>query len=956
MKTKHDFTSVACEIRTDDLTRQLYATDASVYQVEPVGVAFPRSAEETRAALAAAADAGVEAVPRGGGTGLAGGALGSGLVINLSRYNKSITAFNRDARTVRVGAGVVLDTLNAFLKPHGLWFGPDVATSSRATLGGMIANNSSGAHAPVYGTTAEHLLELEVVLSDGRIETVGPGQDGLSDMREAVDDVVARYETAIRERFPELLMKRWPGYGLDRYLRSPGDLAKIICGSEGTLGCIVSATLNLSPLPTRKGIAIIFFASVDEAMQATVELLDLHPAAIEHADDFLFDMTRGQVAFQKARGLLRLDDLPCKSFLVVEFYDDVDERLRETVRRNLGLRTLVVTDPREMEMVWNLRKSGLSLLTGRKGGAKPVAGIEDVAVRPQELPAYVTGLESIMNRVGLQCSYYGHAASGLLHVRPIVDMHHAGDIAKFRQVSDEVSALVRQFKGSFCAEHGVGIARTEYLEDHIGRECMEAMRAIKAAFDPGNLLNPGKIVDTGAYRIDSQLRWGPGHEIPLPFTPVLAFADKDGSFVGNLEQCNGCGGCTKEAPTMCPTYIATGEEIMSTRGRANVIRAVLEGRLGNGTLPLRAPELAEALEYCLSCKACTKECPSNVNMTLLKAELSHAQHQEDGLKPRDYVVSNVDLLGRLGTLTPRIANAVMRNAAVRWFMEKTMGFAAQRPLPPYASFRFDRWFARRNGHEQRAKRGRVFLWDDTFVRYNEPNIGQAAVAVLEAAGFEVALLQNRKCCGRPAFSMGRLDLARKLGEHNVKMLLEQGGDEPVVFLEPSCYSMFAQDYKELHIEGAQDVAKRCMLFEQFIEKLLQDEPGAISFKTDGGDIAIHAHCHTKALTDPQLMVRLLERLPESSVKLLDTGCCGMAGAFGAMKSKYDLSVKVGQDLADKISALKPGTTVVACGTSCRHQIEHLTDAHPVHVAELLAAQLESPVPHRAHTVPAGAIT
>jgi len=622
-------TGANCEIAFDNLTRQLYATDASLYQIEPIGVAFPRNVRQASAIIAAAEQAGIPVIPRGAGTGLAGGAIGEGLVIDFSRYNRQITELDLDRRTVRVGPGVVLDQLNNFLRPRGLRFGPDVATSSRASLGGMIANNSSGSHAPMYGTTSDHITELEIVLEDGRVVAVGPGHDTLRPQRTLVADLLYFHALEISERFPPGLVKRRAGYGLDRCAREPGNLNHLICGSEGTLAAIVSAELKVVPLPEEKGLGLIFFASVAEAMQATVELLELKPAAIEHLDRVLMDQTKGQLAFQAARDLLQLDYQPCQSILVVEFFEDVQDRLAALARKKLGLRKTILKTPLEANLVWALRKAGLSLLTGCKGSAKPATGIEDAAVRPDQLPKYVAGLQSLMAPLGLQASYYGHAAAGLLHVRPVLDLHSGEDLEKFRRLANEVSALVREFKGSLAGEHGVGIARTEFMADQVGEDLLGVMREIKFSFDPHNQFNPGKIISDGRFTFDSNLRVGTGGHLNLPFAPALAFAAKDESFLGNLEQCNGCGACLKATPSMCPTYIVTGEEIMSTRGRANAIRASLEQRgLANGD-SLCSEEMEAALSNCLSCKACTTECPSNVNMALLKAELLHARIQRD---------------------------------------------------------------------------------------------------------------------------------------------------------------------------------------------------------------------------------------------------------------------------------------------------------------------------------------
>jgi Fe-S oxidoreductase len=759
--------------------------------------------------------------------------------------------------------------------------------------------------------------------------------------------------------------------------------------------------VKVVPLPRERGVGLIFFDSVAEAMQATVELLPLRPAAIEHVDSVLLDQTKGQLAYQAARALLDLDARPSESILIVEFFDDsVPERLAQLAAMRLGVRSLILKSAAEAGLLWSMRKAGVALLTGCAGGAKPVTGIEDTAVRPAQLPEYVAGLRSLLDPLGLRACFYGHAASGLLHVRPVLDLHRGDDVRKFRGLMQDVAALVRQFKGSLAAEHGVGIARTEFLAEQLGPELLGVMRGVKDMFDPANRFNPGKLLDTGRFKCDRDLRWSEAG-LRLPFTPVLAFAAKDHSFAGNLEQCNGCGGCRKAAPTMCPTYVATGEEVMSTRGRANVIRAALEERFSPD--PLRAAELEAALGHCLSCKACTTECPSNVNLALLKAELLHARWQRDGLPLRERLLSRVDLLGQLGCLAPELANAAMEKPMLRKWLARVSGLSSQRQLPRYAAERFDDWFAQRARNARAphsgTPRGYIILWDDTFVRYHEPHVGRAAVVVLEAAGFEVTLVAGRKCCGRPAFSQGDLDRAAALGRHNLRLLAKDTeaatavssekykGTEsspaahvspspiprakprekivfspesagvrgenavvpahkptgpnapPILFLEPSCWSMFVEDYRELKLPGAEEIGARCFLFEQFIDDLLAREPDALAFVPASNDIAIHAHCHAKSLLNPSFMTRLARRLPGRNATLLETGCCGMAGAFGMLEEKQELSAKVAGPLLAKISKLPAGSTLVASGTSCRHQIEHLAGARPLHMAELLEAAL-----------------
>ncbi len=923
-----------CEIRIGDIDRVLYATDASIYRVEPSAVALPRDMTQCSAVVKTAAEAGIGVTPRGAGTGLTGGAIGEGLIVDVSRHLTDVGPLDRESRVIRVGAGVVLDRLNRILMPEGFWFGPDVATSSRATLGGMIANNSSGAHAPVYGTTADHMEALEVVLADGSLAWVGRGRDGFQALRTEAVEIVLKHRAEIERRLPANLVKRRPGYDFHRFLTDPSDLAALIAGSEGTLGLITSAILRVVPRPTQKGLGVICFSSVSEAMFAMPELDRLKPAAVEHLDLPVFGQSRDRLEFAGARALLELDQRPCQSLLLVEFFDDVEDRLHQLARLGLGDRVVICHDEAEQELVWQLRRAGLSLVTSCVGPAKPTTIIEDACVRPEDLGAFVDGMKAIMAEYGGATSFYGHAASGLLHIRPTLDLHRVEDIARLRQAAEATSSLVRRFGGSLAGEHGVGIARTEFLLDHLGSELVELGAEVKKIFDPRGVMNPGKIVDTGRWTMDRDLRLGPGSELPLPFDPLSAFIEKDRSFVGNLEQCNGCGGCRKDSPTMCPTYVATGDEMLSTRGRANVLRAALEGRFDGGVV---GPELAEALGSCLSCKACKRECPSGVDLALLKAESLQARHRLQGPSLADRVIARSDLLGKIGSAMAPLANAVIGSMIIRRLMQRMLGLDACRPLPLFTGQRFDHWFERRTDRSG-GSRGQVILWDDTWVRYHEPGVGRAAVEVLEAAGFEVVLAEGRRCCGRPAVSRGLMEEARALGRHNVALLYSMG-EAPIVFLEPSCWSTFVDEYRQFEIEGADEIAQRCVLFEDFVLSLLHVDPEALPLKSLEAQSVIHGHCHAKALADAGTLPRLLSHVPDLDVRHLQTGCCGMAGAFGLMAANQELSRAVAEPLIQQIDALPEDVLVVAAGTSCRHQVRDLTGRDCLHPAQVLARAL-----------------
>lgn len=928
---------LASLVHDDHLTRQLYATDASIYQVVPEAVAFPRSPQDSASLLQAAAQEQLNIIPRGAGTGLVGGAIGDGLVIDFARHNDQIRSFDQERQIVRVGPGVVLDQLNRFLRPYGVTFGPDVATSSRATIGGMIGNNSSGARTARHGTTSDHLHSVTVVTLDGKLTRVDHTTPAFPDQTKLLEAQRGKIEPQLQSWRRSPVQKRWPGYAL--HLWDPGKQGwpAIFCGSEGTLAGFVEAELKVVPLPPRRALGLVYFKTIAEAMEASVTLRNLDPAAVEHVDRMLLDQTKAQRAFRSARDFLDIDHRPCESMLIVEFDHDIEDSLAALTQLNLGYQTKVAVQADEQALVWSLRKAGLSLLTGCKGSAKPTTGIEDAALPPHKLPEYVAQLRKLLKRRKLEACFYGHASAGLLHVRPVLDLHRPDDLVRFRELADDVSALVKEFKGSLAAEHGVGMARSEFMAEQIAPPLLTAMRALKDSFDPQGLMNQEKIFGGSRWAIDRNIRSHGFNDASLPFSPQLRYAAKDESFSAHLSQCNGCGGCRKAVPTMCPTFLATGDESMSTRGRANLIRGALENRGSSSSDLLSSKEITHAITNCLACKACTTECPSNVNLALLKAELLNARYQHESPPWATRLISEIDRLGRWGTLLPGLSNTLQSSRILRRFAEDWFGFTSQRAFPLFATKRFDHWFAQRPSTACPTA-PEVILWDDTFTRYHEPEIGRAAVQILEAAGYGVRLVRQRACCGRPAFSQGNLSRARHFGKHNLTQL-QASHETPILFLEPSCYSMFIEDYIELGIPDADRIAQRCWLAEDFLFAA-HDHPRPLRFQSSQVPVAVHHHCHSKALLPPSRSTAYLPSLNPDGITL-DTGCCGMAGAFGAMKATYDLSLQVANPLLNTLQTLPANTRILASGTSCRQQIAHLTESSAQHPIMALAQALAS---------------
>ena len=949
------------DVRLDPLSRRLYATDASIYEIEALGVILPRSAEDVVHAVRVAGERGLSLLPRGGATSLAGQTVGSSLHVDFSRYMNAIVEIDPQSSTAIVQPGVVLDELNAAAAVHGLMFGPDVSTSSRANIGGMIGNNSCGAHSILHGKTIDHVLDLTVVLADGTVTTLDPVRDDADllqrQQRGGIEGGAYRQVAGILDAFGEEIdsgyprvMRRVSGYNLDALRRpAPFDLSRLVVGSEGTLCSVVEARLRLVPRPRRSAVLACHFSELREAMEANLIAVQTAPAASELMDRVLMDLTRGQLEHEPRRRFLQGDP---EALLCVEYYADTDEALRdrcdelETRLREAGLgyayvRALGVA---EQKSIWDLRKAGLGLLMGMKGDAKPTSGVEDTCVPLEHLPDYIDRVRDLMHAHGVPLTtFYGHASVGVIHIRPVLDLKQPQGIATLRALEERMSDWVLEYGGVMSSEHGDGLARSEWIEKMFGPRLVEAFGQVKAAFDPAGIMNPGKIVAPPP--MDENLRYGER----LPEEPLQTWFryDESGGFQQSVEMCSGVGDCRKKlVGTMCPSYMATLEEAHSTRGRANALRAALHGQLpGDG---LDSDALYEAMDLCLGCKACKAECPSSVDMAKLKYEFLAQYHGKRGYPVRSHLFARIDLLNRWMSPLASLVNIIVRSAPNRWLLERLVGIDRRRRMPALARQRFSRWFHQRAPSAAGA-RGTVVFYNDTFTEYNEPEIGQAAVALLEAAGFRVVLTEQLLCCGRPMISKGFLQAAQQRAGENVAALLpyiERGW--PVVGVEPSCLLTYRDDYLDLapDTDAASKVAGGVYMLDEFLAGLLDQGGLGVEFSPVQKQVLFHGHCHQKALLGGSDAVRLLQQVPTYEVTEIPSGCCGMAGSFGYEREHYDVSMQVGKPrLFDVLDAADPTAEVATAGTSCRHQIADGTGRQARHWANVLADALPTTTHH-----------
>ncbi|MDP9365619.1 MAG: FAD-binding protein, partial [Chloroflexota bacterium] len=973
------------EVRFDRVYRMLYATDASNYQIEPVGVVIPKTREDVLATVELAASHGVPLLPRGGGSSLAGQAVGAALVIDFSKYLSRVLAVDPEARTVTVEPGIPLARLNAQLKPHGLMFGPDPASADRATAGGVVGNNGTGSHSILYGMTSDNVRAARAALYDGGVVELGPATPAEAAARATSDDPTGRllgkllafggkHADLIRRDFPPH-WRRATGYSLDQLVKPDDGFnpARLLVASEGTLATTLELTLDLVPTPTRTGLVLLQFDDLVAAMAATPPILETEPSAVELMDRMLVSLTRAQPGYADRISFIQGDPA---AVLVVEFYgaDETElERKAARLEAHLAERRVMlsaepqrVLDPARQAGVWQVRKAGLGLLMSVKGDHKPIPVIEDVSVPVEHLADYVAAIERLVAAHGTTAAYYAHASAGCLHVRPLLNLKTVEGVGAMTDLAHAAAELAHRFGGVMSGEHGDGLQRSELNPAIFGPELYGAMREFKRLWDPRGKMNPGKKVD--APPMTEHLRYGPAYA-PLEPKTFLDFS-AEGGLHRAVEMCNGAAVCRKlKAGTMCPSYMATKDEKDTTRGRANALRNALAGQaLDRSDFTSKATY--DVLDLCLSCKACKTECPSSVDMAKLKTEFLAHYQAKHGTSLRARVFGHIHTVSRLTAPVAPLANLALKTPLAKPAM-RVLGVHPERQLSPFVRRTFvARWRAlqkRRRG-AVRQTRGQVVYFHDTFATYNYPRIGLAAVKLLEAAGFEVVVEERRACCGRPMLSKGLVNDARRLARRNVQLLAPYAKrGVPIVGTEPSCILTLRDEYKDLlpNDPDVDAVARESFMIDEFLAKLDAAGDLGIAWKADAGpDVLFHGHCHQKALIGIGPSMAVLKSAGCAATES-GAGCCGMAGSFGYEAEHYEVSRKIGEERLFPAVNAAPGSTAIAvAGVSCRQQVEHFTARSTRHIAEVLAARVDpahawtsrapEPVPAAVAPTPEGA--
>ena len=930
---------ISGEVRWDEISRALYSTDASVYRIKPLGVVIPRTREDIIHAVKVCHRFRCPITMRGGGTAQGGQSIGEGIQIDTSKYYNRLLEINAEQRWVRVEPGIVLDELNAQVAHLGMRFAPDISTASRATIGGMMGNNSCGARSVIFGKTIDHVLEQTVALSDGSVaqfhdmprNEIPTGSSLEAQCYETVLRLARDHREEIDRRYPKIL-RRVGGYNLDEFVHPDGpvNLAKVMVGSEGTLGVVLEAKLRLVALPKAKAVMVIGFHDLLQSLAASPVILKHSPSAVEVMDKAILGNTRQNAGLDKIRNAYVQGDP--EATLCVEMYADRKEdlpprmkTLEEDLRaRGMGYFYHAEFDVPAQARIWSLREAALGLSMAMKEDAKSISFVEDTAVAPEKLSEFIGKFLTIVSSHGTSAGIYAHASVGCLHVRPVINLKTEKGIRQFESIAGEVADLVLEYGGALSGEHGDGLVRSPFMRKMFGDTLYEAFREVKRTFDPFGILNPGKIVD--APPLTANLRYGTAYRATSPDS-FFDFSEF-GGFAGAVEMCSGVGACRKKlAGTMCPSYMATREEADTTRGRANVLRLAMSGQLGEAGLTEEG--VYKVLDLCLECRACKAECPVNVDMARYKSEfLAHYQARH-GTPLQTRALSSAGKLAALGSSFAPISNWVANSA----LNKKLLGIDVRRTMPKWRRDTLAKWVAKRGAGKPGSGK-KVTLFNDTFTNHYDPEIGIAAVEILERGGCAVNVVRPG-CCGRPLISKGLLSEAREsVGQLVDGLFPIANRGEKILFCEPSCLSVLKEDAASLlrgeRRERAGVVAKSVMLFEEFaagLELPLREGPTRI---------LLHGHCHQKSMGLLQASTSLLSKIPGAAVVDLDAGCCGMAGSFGYTADHYEVSKTIAsRKLLPAANAMKPDEVLVAVGTSCRHQVEDLSDKHAVHPAVLI---------------------
>ena len=938
------------EVRFGRHDRLLYATDASVYQMAPLGVVVPSHADDVRATIDICKSHGLPVLPRGAGTSLSGQTVNRAVVIDCSLKMNQLLSVDTASRTARVQPGLVLDALREGVSPHGLTFGPEVSTSTHATLGGMIANCSAGLHSLIYGMTDEHLKSVDIVLPDGRFMQFEAGaseqNSEVAELTSAVVEVLREFEKDIESGFPKV-RRNVGGYKLDDLLSqwrasTPGttdamNLSRLICGSEGSLGFVTEATVNLIQSPAQTGLAILGFRDVSTALESLVPILGTGPSAVELLDRSVINAAASHVHYSRYVDCLPRVDGACPGAVLYVDYFGADgtaiqesfSRLKQAVRA-CSMATFDTAE--EQSSLWALRKVGLGLISSGKGGKRPTAFVEDLAVPPEQLGAFQQEFSSMLTGYGLDVTYYAHASVGLLHMRPCLDLAEDVDREWMRQIAQKATQLVQKYGGTVSGEHGDGRLRSEMVHDFYGPRLIEAFRRIKSIFDPGDMFNPGLV--TGQPDMLENLRMAPDGR-PLEFPEINTYFDWDGDFPGAVEQCNGNGLCRRmKGGAMCPSYRATLDERHSTRGRGNALRLAITGQFELPGPEWNDSETLETLELCLGCKACRYECPSSVDMAKLKAEYEAQRFKATGHVPwRIQKLGRTRQLQSLGSRLFPLSNWILQMPGIRQVIQGLLGLSTRRSLPRF-NRSLHKWFQSRKQTSHSHGAPTVVLLGDCFTTFGETDLGRAGVDLLEAFGYRV-VLQDTGCCGRTLVSMGMLEEAQRTiaaSADRLSDLVDQSGAVAILGLEPSCVTAIQQEWCELLEVGDRDqiqsMASIADTVERFIALNWDDHPCRPEFEPCTGTVLGHQHCHQKHEADA--LEVFLQRCGAPTARVLDSGCCGMAGSFGYKRSNYELSVRIARQSLETVNDADPDAVLVAPGTSCRHQVHDVFSRQAVH--------------------------